>query len=89
MFFSLESLKVSDDITNLLQESYFYLLAMSKIEFRQEHLSLVNVLLLSKNISTNPGPTQNQMIWKANDIPSPFEKRGLHIIQLNIACFQN
>ena len=42
------------------------------------------MLLLSNDVNPNPGPTQNQIIRPANDIWSPFKKRELHVIQLNI-----
>ena len=41
------------------------------------------LLLLSGDISINPGPTPNivsQSFWK------PFENKGLHFLHLNINC---
>ena len=83
-FFSIEALKASQDISNFYQQRCFYLLTMSKIQYRRQSLFFVNMLLLSNDISTNPGPNQNQVAHLSNNIWSPFRKRGLHMIQLNI-----
>ena len=83
-FFSERSLDLVNDISDLQQQSYFYFLQLSKIKYKHHSLFLIYMLLLSNDITTNPGPTQNQNIFQSNNVWSPFQKRGLHISHLNI-----
>ena len=51
---------------------------------RRYYLYLLYILLLSWDISTNPGPTHNQNLCQSDNIWLPFQKKGFHIMHLNI-----
>ena len=84
MFFSIRSLDLVKDIDNFQQNCYFQLLTLSKMKNKHHSLFLIFVLLLSGNISTNPGPNQNRNINHSNNNRLPFQKSGIHITHLNV-----
>ena len=83
-FFSVKLLKLFDKINDFHQKTYFFILAISKINHKNRFSFLMYVLLLSGDISRNPGPTQNQNTEQPDSIWQPFQKRGLHMMHLNI-----
>ena len=80
-FFSVEVL----DLCYRLHDSYHHyqdcLFAISVLKYKSYSKFYQMLLLLSGDISLNPGPTPNsvsQSFWK------PFENKGLHFLHLNI-----
>ena len=81
-FFSIELIKITNSINNAdrhLDVCYF---ALSKLNFKhKKHLKFYQLLiLLSGDISLNPGPCQNQN----KDLFEPFRKQGLHFLHINV-----
>ena len=81
VFFSVEVL----DLCYRLHNSYHHyqdcLFAISVLKYKSYSKFYQMLLLLSGDISLNPGPTPNsvsQSFWK------PFENKGLHCLHLNI-----
>ena len=79
-FFSVEVL----DLCYRLHDSYHHyqdcLFAMSVLKYKSYFKFYQMLLLLSGDISLNPGPTPNsisQSFWK------PFQNKGLHFLHLN------
>ena len=60
----------------------FNLLTFSKFKNKKNPFLFQHLLLLSGDISLNPGP--NQIYQLKNEIWSPFKKRGLHFLHINI-----
>ena len=54
---------------------------ISKLKFRNHSAYHKFIILLSGDISLNPGPNQTLL---SNDIWDPFKKRGLHFLHLNV-----
>ena len=82
-FFTIESIKICNNIFNDNLKSNLNFFTLSKLKYKRNPLFFKCILLLSGDISLNPGPTQlppqlNSENW------SPFKKRGLHFIHLNI-----
>ena len=79
-FFSYETIKELDQLNNFFAKSNSYLFATAKLKYRCYPLFLQMLLLLSGDISPNPGPreTSGDKIWE------PFKKRGLHLLHINI-----
>ena len=81
-FFLIESIKICDDLKNENQYLCLQLNCLNQIKCHKNHfLYLKLTLLLSGDISLNPGPTQNDHLkenWKI------FRNRGLPFIHLNI-----
>ena len=77
-FFSVEILDLIDVINAAENDGYLTLLISQKIKVSY-HLSFYKLLiLLSGDVSQNPGPCQVNSLW------SPFKLRGLHFLHLNI-----
>ena len=78
----IELIKICDDLNNENQYLCLELNCLSEIQCHKNHfLDLKLILLLSGEISLNPGPIQNDHLkenWKT------FRNRGLHFIHLNI-----
>ena len=80
-FFSIDTIKISDQIhLNCLQEKFLYSLICS-LKFSHHTALYKYMILLSNDVNLNPGPNQ---IAHANDTWTPFKKRGLHFIHLNV-----
>ena len=82
-FFTIESINVCSNLTKFHLRNDFKLLTFSKMKYKENAQFLQNILLLSGGISLNPGPNQehqmnNEEIW------SPFKKRGIHFLHVNI-----
>ena len=55
---------------------------LSKLKYKRNLSFFKHILLLSGDISLNPGPTRVPQL--NNETWSPFKKRGLHFLHLNI-----
>ena len=81
-FFTIESIKICNHIFNGNLKNSLNFFTLSKLKNKNPSF-FKYIMLLSGDISLNPGPTQlppqlNSENW------SPFKKRGLHFIHLNI-----
>ena len=83
-FFSTEILKTASDINSAELQIKFCYLALNKLNFRdKKNLKFYQFLiLLSGDISLNPGP--NQYIYNEDEKFEPFRKRGLHFLHINV-----
>ena len=84
-FFSIELIKITNSINNPERHSDFCYFALSKLNFKQnKHSKFYHfLLLLSGDISLNPGPCQ-YLPDKNKDLFEPFRKRGLHFLHINV-----
>ena len=83
VFFSIESIKISNELSNQTQYLYLQLDSLNKIRCLKDHsLDLKLILLLSGDISLNPGP--NWTNYQLTENLKVFKNRGLHFIHLNI-----
>ena len=73
-FFTTESINICNDITDFYLKSNLRYFTFSKLKNKNNYLYLRHILLLSGDISLNPGPTQE----RSDDKWIPFKKRGLH-----------
>ena len=81
-FFTTESVNVCNFISKAYLRNNLNFFTFSKLKYKNNPLFLKHILLLSGDVSLNPGPSQipqlNSETW------SPFRKRGLHFLHLNI-----
>ena len=63
--------------------SEFVFFSISKLQYRNSNSYFSLLLLLSGDISLNPGPPHNNQLQPQNEW-SVFNSRGLHFIHLNI-----
>ena len=79
-FFTIESIYESNYVSQQLLKSNLCLLAISKMKYRNHFLFFQLLLLLSGDISPNPGPQNPQVdkMWE------PFKKSGLHFVHINV-----
>ena len=81
-FFQIESIKICDDLSNENQYLCLQLNCPYQLKCHKNHfLYLKLILLLSGDISLNPGPIQNHYLkqnWKT------IKNRDLYFIYLNI-----
>ena len=81
-FFLIESIKICNDLNNKNQYLCLQLNCLNQIKCHKNHfLYLKLILLLSADISLNPGPIQNNHLNENWEI---FRNRGLHFIHLSI-----
>ena len=80
-FFSIETINLSDQVCNNELRHNLLLSVISKLKFRNHSAYHKYIILLSGDISLNPGPNQTLL---SNDIWDPFKKRGLHFLHLNV-----
>ena len=82
-FFSIESIKISYELSNQTQYLYLQLDCLNKIRCLKNHsLYLKLTLLLTGDISLNPGP--NRTNHRLIENLKVFKNRVLHFIHLNI-----
>ena len=80
-FFSIETIKQCDQINNNHLWHNLLLSVITKFYFSNHSVYYKYIILLSGDISLNPGPVQTSY---PNDICDPFKNRGLHFLHLNI-----
>ena len=81
-FFTIESINICNNINKYSLKNDFNLLTFSKFKNKKNPFLFQHLLLLSGDISLNPGP--DQIYELKNEIWSPFKKRGLHFLHINI-----
>ena len=83
-FFSIEVIKITSDISSAEMHMNYCHFALNNLSFkRKKSLKFYQFLiLLSGDISLNPGP--NQDLHDIEDKFEPFRKRGLHFLHINV-----
>ena len=82
-FFTIESIDILCNIINKCHlKNDFNLLTFSKIKHKKNPFLFQHLLLLSGDISLNPGPHQGYQL--NNETWTPFKMRGLHFLHINI-----
>ena len=82
-FFNLEAITSCHYIQHIILHRYLVCLAISNLKYRNYNSFYQFLLLLSGDVSLNPGPVQisppvNVNIWE------PFNKKGLQFLHINI-----
>ena len=82
-FFNLETITSCHYIQHIILHRNLVCLAISNLKHRNYNSFYQFLLLLSGDVSRNPGPVQisppvNVNIWE------PFNKKGLHFLHINI-----
>ena len=72
-FFTIESLKINENISIIRQKMSLSLLMLREINYKDHTKYFRLILLLPGGINSNPSPTQISETW------SVFKKRGLHL----------
>ena len=82
--FSTEVIKITSDISSAEMHMNYYHFALNNLSFKEKKsLKFYQFLiLLSGDISLNPGP--NQDLQDIKDKFEPFRKRGLHFLHINV-----
>ena len=80
-FFTIESLKINENISTIKQEMNLSLLTLREMNYKDHTKFFRLILLLSGDINLNPGATQ------ISKTCSVFKKQGLHFVHLNINSF--
>ena len=81
-FFTIESINICNNINKYHLKNNLNLLTFSKVKYKKNSFLFQHLLLLSGDISLNPGPNQEYQL--NNETWSPFKKRGLHFLHINI-----
>ena len=81
-FFTIESLKINENISTIKQEMNLNLLTLREMNYKDHTKFFRLILLLYGDINLNPGHTQISETW------SVFKKLGLHFAHLNINSLQ-
>ena len=81
-FFTIESINTSNNLTKYYLKNNFNLLTFFKLKHKKHPNFFQHLLLMSGDISLNPGPTQEFQL--NNEMWSPFKKRGIHFVHINI-----
>ena len=82
-FFMYESITTCDNVETSCLHSDLVFFSISKIQYKNSNSYFNLLLLLSGDISLNPGPPHNNQLQPQNEW-SVFNSRGLHFIHLNI-----
>ena len=82
-FFTYESIITCDNVETSCLHSDLVFFSISKIQYKNSNSYFNLLLLLSGDISLNPGPPHNNQLQPQNEW-SVFNSRGLHFIHLNI-----
>ena len=83
-FFSIEVIKITSDVSSAEMHMNYCHFALNNLSFkRKKSLKFYQFLiLLSGDLSLNPGPNQN--LHDIKDKFEPFRKRGLHFLHVNV-----
>ena len=82
-FFTYESISICDNVETSCLYSDLVFISISKLLYRNSNSYFNLLLLLSSNISLNPGPLHNDQLQPQSEW-SVFNSRGLHFIHLNV-----
>jgi len=80
-FLSIDVIKISDRLHTYELKKTLLGGVVNKLKFNHHSVLYKYIILLSGDINLNPGPTQG---YYSNNTWSPFKKRGLHFLHLNI-----
>ena len=83
-FFTYESIKACGFANMLRFNRELNLFCFSKLRYRNNKTYFRLLLLLSGDISLNPGPINGSQQYN-NDQWAVFKKRGLHFVHINIS----
>ena len=83
-FFTYKSINTFNDIETSCLHSDLVFFSISKLQYRNSNSYFSLLLLLSGDISLNPGPPRNNQLQPQSEL-SVFNLRGLHFIHLNIS----
>ena len=82
-FFTFESINICDNVKTSCLDSDLVFSSISKLQYRNSNSYLNLLLLLSGDISLNPGLLHNNQLQPQSEW-SVFNLRGLHFIHLNV-----
>ena len=82
-FFTYESINTCDNVETPCLHSDLVFFSISKLQYRNSNSYFNLLLLLSGDISLNPGPPHNNQLQPQSEW-SIFNARGLHFIHLNV-----
>ena len=82
-FFAYESVNTCDTVETSCLHSDFVFFSISKLQYRNSNSYFNLLLLLSGDISLNPGPPHNNQL-KPQSEWSVFNSRGLRFIDFNV-----
>ena len=79
-FLSIEIMNKMNELHSNDLNSFYIMIALANMKFKNNAMFYKYIILLSGDISLNPGPDQVDTlgIWH------PFKKRGLHFLHLNV-----
>ena len=77
--FTYESINTCGTVETLCLHSHFAFFSISKLQHRNSNSYFNLLLLLSSDISLNPGPLHNNQLQPQSEW-SVFNSRGLHIL---------
>ena len=81
-FFTIESINICNSLNKCFMKNNFNLITLSKLKHQRNLSYYKHLLLLSGDISLNPGPVHEYEL--NNEFWSPFRKRGLHFLHINV-----
>ena len=82
-FFTHDTIEITNEVKTSYFQSELSFFAISKFRSKNDNSFYPLLLLLSGDISLNPGPFSNPQLFKQEEWQA-FSKRGLHLIHLNI-----
>ena len=82
-FFTYESINTGDNVETLCLHSDLVFFSISKLQYRYSNSYFSLLLLLSGDISLNPGLPHNNQLQTQSEW-SVFNSRGLHFIHINV-----
>ena len=82
-FFTHDTIEITNEVNTSYFRSELSFFVKSKFRFKNDHLFYPLLLLLSGDISLNPGPFSNPQLFKQEEWQA-FSNRGLDLIHLNI-----
>ena len=82
-FFTYESINTCDNVETSCLHSDLVFFLISKLQYKNSNSYFNLLLLLSGDISLNPGPPHNNQLQPQSEW-SVFNSRGLHFIHLNV-----
>ena len=82
-FFTHDTIEITNEVNTSHSQSELSIFTISKFRFKNDNSFCPLLLILSGNISLNPGPFSNPQLFKEEEWRA-FSNRGLHLIHLNI-----
>ena len=82
-FFTHDTIEITNEVNTSYFQSELSFFPISKLRFKNDNSFYLLLLLLSGDISLDPGPFSNSQLFKQEEWQH-FSNRGLHLIHLNI-----